>query len=497
MVAPVYTEEAPASLQVASARRVNIGRVGLVVTVVPTVISLLRGPDGTQVPNIILLTIAFIGFAAVVWAGRRRDGLNRRLVLVVTGGLMVLAVALPPIQSRDVWSYTMYGRMVSHYHDSPFTHVPADYPADPLAVRVAPVWAHTPSVYGPIWVAMSVPGTSLAGSSPLLNRLYFEALAALSVALAMWIIDRHTNRSPVALALVGVNPFVVLSVVNGAHNDATVGLLVLGAVLLALRNRWAACGALLALAVGIKVAAALCIIGVVVWAWRWRGWPTALRVLAWSGGLVLLLYAVGGGMDAVRPLQKASSQISGGSVWNWARLVAFAVFGHSASVGRRISSVATLATVALAALLVIRHRSKPHPAVVVGLAVLAYGLVAAYTLPWYLAWGLIPLALCYRSRTTVAMLVLSAILNIANVPDPRGAGNILRFRLEGAGAAFQGVYTRSIVPALELLLIIAVVVWSMTDVRGWLGRRYPGPIGRFVGADPPAGDPEPIEVEPR
>jgi hypothetical protein len=494
MSATAIFEEPASSLLPSSARRVLIGRIGLVVTVVPTVISLLRGPNGTQVPNIILLTISFIGFGAVVWAGRRRDGLDRRLVIVVTGGLMILAVALPPIQSRDVWSYTMYGRMVSHYHDSPFTHVPADYPADPLAVRVAPVWAHTPSVYGPIWVAMSVPGTSLAGSSPLLNRLYFEALAALSVALAMWIIDRSTNHSPLALALVGVNPFIVLSVVNGAHNDATVGLCVLGAVLLALKNRWAACSALLALAVGIKVAAALCIIGVVVWAWRWRGWRTALRVLAWSGGLVLLIYAVGGGMDAVRPLQKASSQISGGSIWNWARLVAFAVFGHSASVGRRISSVATLATVTLAALLVIRHRSKTHPAVVVGLAVLAYGLVAAYTLPWYLAWGLLPLALCYRSRTTVAMLVLAAVLNIANVPDPRSAGNILRFRLEGAGAAFQGVYTRSIVPAIELLLIIGAVVWSMTDIRGWLARRYPGPIGRFVSSDAPRPDAEPIET---
>jgi hypothetical protein len=31
-----------------------------------------------------------------------------------------------------------------------------------------------------MWIALSIPGTALAGSSPLLNRLYFQALAALS-----------------------------------------------------------------------------------------------------------------------------------------------------------------------------------------------------------------------------------------------------------------------------------------------------------------------------
>ena len=147
--------------------------------------------------------------------------------------LLVMAAAVPPIQSGDVWSYASYGRMVIKYHDSPYTHTPADYANDPIMSRTAPIWATQSSIYGPAWVAVSAPGTWLAGDSPRLNRLWFSVMAAAAVGMAMWLVFRETEGSVLAMALLGVNPFVVVSVVNGAHNDAVVGLAVLGATLLA------------------------------------------------------------------------------------------------------------------------------------------------------------------------------------------------------------------------------------------------------------------------
>ena len=44
-------------------------------------------------------------------------------------------------------------------------------------------------------------------------------------------------------------------------------------------------------------------------------------------------------------------------------------------------------TVALALWMVWRYRTKHHPAVVIGLVVLLYGLISAYMLPWYFAGG--------------------------------------------------------------------------------------------------------------
>ena len=51
----------------------------------------------------------------------------------------------------------------------------------------------------------------------------------------MMLVWRRT-RHPAAVAIIGLNPLVVVSVVNGAHNDAWVGLLVLVGVLLVDRN---------------------------------------------------------------------------------------------------------------------------------------------------------------------------------------------------------------------------------------------------------------------
>src|SRR5437667_45662 len=78
-------------------------------------------------------------------------------------------------------------------------------------------------------------------------------------------------RSAAALALLALNPVVIVSVVNGGHNDALVGLGVLGGVLLAERRPLVA-GLVLGAAALIKAAALLPLAVVAVWVWRRRGW---------------------------------------------------------------------------------------------------------------------------------------------------------------------------------------------------------------------------------
>jgi hypothetical protein len=449
-------------------RRAAVARLGLALTVAGSATALLRGPHGSLAPNIALLSVAFAGFATVVWAGREPGVLNRRVIIGLSGALLTLAVVIPPTQSADVWSYTMYGRMVSEYHENPFTHTPADHPLDPLAHRVSGTWFDTPSVYGPVWVALSAPGTAIAGDSALVARLYFELFAAVSIVAAMAIVWRETDGSPLALALLGVNPFVIISVVNGAHNDATVGLLVLGAVLLAQRARWRWCGALLAAAIAIKVAAGLVVPALVLWAWRWKGRRAGLTLAAWAIGCTALIYGVGGGFTGLLPLAKASSQVSRSTIW---QPLADISSLYRAPSTRLISGIAELSTLLFAGFLAFRYRAKSHPALVVGLAVLAYGLAASYVLPWYLAWGMVPLALCYRSRTALAMLVLSALLTISTIPDPH-RGIFVIPRQTSPAKAVQTFYTNWSLPLVELAALILVVLWATTDLQAWLGRRW-------------------------
>src|SRR5439155_18931353 len=166
--------------------------------------------------------------------------------------------------------YAMYGRMVAHHQVSPYRHAAAEFPHDPWAGKVPHGWRQTRSVYGPLFTGVSAAAMVPVGDSFLAGRLFFQLLAAAGVVGCLWLLERRA-RSAAALALLALNPVVIVSVVNGGHNDALVGLGVLGGVLLAERRPLVA-GLVLGAAALIKAAALLPLAVVAVWVWRRRGW---------------------------------------------------------------------------------------------------------------------------------------------------------------------------------------------------------------------------------
>lgn len=453
----------------ASQPRTIAGWLGLGVSAGATLASLARGPHGSQVPNMVLLAVAFAGFGVAIWAGRAPGGLSRRGVVVASVVLLAVAVAAPPIQSGDVWGYAAYGRMVSHYDDSPFTHPPAAYPDDPIISRTAPLWAGTASIYGPVWIALSAPGTWLAGDSPLANRLWFGMLAALSIAMAMWLVSRETQADPVAIALIGINPFVVISVVNGAHNDAVVGLAVLGAVLLAQRRRWGWCGLVLGLAVATKLPAAVCVLALGAWVWARFGREAVIRIAGVAVATVAVAYAVAGGPSALAPARRASRMLSGASPW---RAVRYWALHPTAQATSQLWATAATVVVVVAALWVgWRHRDRTQPALAVGAVVLLYAFLAAYMLPWYLVWAVLPLALVWRSRTTIVVVGFAAVMNVGYVPDPRVDGKLYRDIPHTTMQHLQYTYVHSWLPVLEIVGALALLAWSTDWPSRWLAER--------------------------
>src|SRR5205085_7125950 len=114
------------------------------------------------------------------------------------------------------------------------------------------VWRRTKSVYGPGFTLLSAAGMKVAGSSRLAARLFFQVVAALAIGAVLFLVDRR-GRDPLALAAIGLNPVIVLGVVNNAHNDALVGLPVLGAVLFVASERPVAAGLVAAAGALVKV----------------------------------------------------------------------------------------------------------------------------------------------------------------------------------------------------------------------------------------------------
>lgn len=422
-------------------------RAGVLVVVGATAAALPLGSQAAAGARLALLAVAAVAFAGVLVAHARRPFLSVRAVVVGSAVLVGVAVAVPPQGSADLWSYAAYGRIVAHYHRSPYRTEPDDLaPADPIGARVSPAWRATPSVYGPAFVAVAAGGSKLAGSSPTANRLFWQGLAAVAVLASLVLLARQ-GAGAGALAFLGLNPAVALTVVNGGHNDALVGLGVLAGVMLAERRRPVPAGAALGLAALVKVVALLPLGAVAVWTWRRGDRRGATRTLGTGAGLVLLGYALAGGRAALRPLSALAGAHSRASAWTL--------------LGRVVPVLETPA-VAVCALVVVLGavvlgRWRPPLALLVGAVVVISLVGAPYVLPWYAASALPVLALHWRSPVAFVGTATALGLAASYIGAPRLQDALLRTLVHP-------------LPAVAMpLFFTASLVWltAMSRQRAW------------------------------
>jgi Glycosyltransferase family 87 len=399
----------------------------LVVAVVSTGLLVAFAPRHSLL-SVLLVAVSTAACAVLVVFEHRRPRLGPRPVVAAVGLVFVVALIAPPRASNDIWSYAMYGRMVSAHHASPYEHVPADFRSDPLFDEVSPIWRHRGSVYGPAFVAFAAGVTYAAGDSPTTTRVLFQLAAAVVVAAVLALVWRRT-RSAAAVAWLGLHPLFGATVVNSGQVDAFVGLAILAGALLATQRRGVGAGVAIAAAVLTKLTAVLALVGLALWGWRRRERRVAVSAVAATGAAVVLLYLpfIRG---AFRVLDGADHTVTPGSVWS---APAQWLVGHDA--GRELPplesnttlttlfylSLVLVAVLAIGVGWVAARSERAEPAV--GTATASYAIGAEYTLPWYAAWSL-P-ALADRSPSAVAWVVwLQAAVLLAawKLPSPVEGG---------------------------------------------------------------------------
>jgi hypothetical protein len=298
-----------------------------------------------------------------------------------------------------------------------------------------------------------------AGQSPLAQRLFFQALYALAVMLALLLLSRR-DTDPGALAFVGLNP-VIIAIVAGGHNDLLVGVAILAAVLAAGDKRVVVAGVLLAVAVLIKVSAALPLVAVVAWMGVHYGWRRGARAAITAAGVIVAGYAAAGGMAALEPVRHASTDRSKASVWSFpVSWVERTLFGAHGTNIHAITNAAVVVVVIVAAVLIASRLSDLDPAIAAGGAVLVYLLGAAYVLPWYAGWGLPVLALAWRSRVALVAQIQASVLLLVYVDRP-GVRSAVFHDVVGSIATH-------VVPVVEAAVLLAIIAVS---VRRLVARR--------------------------
>lgn len=224
---------------------------------------------------------------ALFLLGLRSAARTSLRVCLLAAALPLAAATFPAaIHSSDVEAYVTVGRIQSRYGLDPYAHTADEIPdavEDPL---VFGQWLDRPCVYGPLFSLYARAVAAASGENAKLAIGLFKIGNVLALALAAWILIR-LGRGPPALWFLLAAPVVLLHVVVDAHNDALVGLFLLGTLAAARTGRWPLVLPALAAAALVKVAVVVVAPFALLFLWRRHG---AART-AISAALALALAA--------------------------------------------------------------------------------------------------------------------------------------------------------------------------------------------------------------
>jgi hypothetical protein len=445
---------------------------------------------------------------AWLWIGPLLRHRPRAATLTLACWAAPLALA-PPLFSRDVYSYLAQGTMVLRGLNA-YAVGPAELGASPLVAQVHPLWLHTPAPYGPAFLALAAGVAAVTGTHLVAGVLGMRLVAVASVVLLAVTVPRLATRYRVdpgrALWLGVLNPLVLIHVVAGAHNDGLMIALLVAGLLLADRGWLAAAVVLVTLAALVKAPAALAL-GYLAPLWatrlggRWR-WPAALGLTVALAGGTLVAISAGTGLglgwiDALSTPTVVHNGLSAstdlGQFLGWlGELVKAPLTTATAVTATRLVG-GLLATAACVTYWLRRDRLGLAGGVGLSLAVVV--LLGPVVHPWYLLWGLVPIAATGTSQRLIRVAVaLSASLCLVILPHgvnftPRGtleAGLGLLLGLAALVAA--GLPTRGAAggPLLGGPLLGGSVLGG--SILGADAGRQPGQVGQ--------GQPVPVDAQP-
>jgi alpha-1,6-mannosyltransferase len=406
-----------------------------------------------------------------------------------------LALA-PPLFSRDVYSYLAQSAELARGID-PYVFGPAGGLGveDPLVRSIPTIWRDTPAPYGPLFLVVGRGITALTGNDVVLGIFAYRVLALAGLALIIWTLPRLARRCGVDVGLalwLGVgNPLVLFHLISGVHNESLMIGLMLAGIEVGLRagpkvlDPHLLGGAFLIVCASAVKLPALLVLGFLGLHWaRLRG--GRVRDVAVAAGVLTAVTVVvytplsvgtGVGLGWTTTLAVPTLILSWMSVTTDLGLVGGQV-GILGGLGDHTTAVLSLfrgVGLAIALLLCVRllwmvYRGRLDPITGMAAGLGAVVLLGPVVHPWYVLWGLIPLA-ATRSLPRYRRALLAASAVLAVVVPPTGADfNFRAFQLPLALVA-------------SLVMLAVLILWQRSRIQGATGvdiDALPGhaPVGR-------------------
>lgn len=205
-----------------------------------------------------LIVVFLLLFASYAVAARTAHRISPRVLLGAILALHAMVLFAPPLFSSDVFSYAAYARIGTVYDANPYLHGPSAFPLEALHPLIGVQWVGTPTVYGPLFTALSYLLVPLGIAANVLAYKAVAAASSLALITFVWRAARLRGIDPAkAAALVGLNPVIVLFGVGGGHNDLLMLAILVAGLYVLLQRREVSGGALMIAATAVKLTAGL------------------------------------------------------------------------------------------------------------------------------------------------------------------------------------------------------------------------------------------------
>ena len=425
-----------------------------------------RGHVDQSAQRAALVAVALGSWALLVGLGWTRGTLPIKPLLAAIGITLVFAISTPSHQSGDVYSYAMYGRIVTVHHHNPFAWYPMHFEGDPMRRHVSALWQRTPDIYGLGFTVIMASLAPVIGQSSFLVHFSYQFVAVVAVTAMLWLLWRRT-RNPAALAFVGLHPLLAVSVVNGGHPDALVALGVLVGVFLAIERRPVLAGIAFALAASVNFTALVGAAVLCVWAFRRWTRPEVVKFAGIVGGLGVLPYLLMSGW--LQNAHEHSGLISRQSVWN-----AIGSFVSNTDLLHTLASNgATIMAGSLLAVIAVRHTSKGTPELAIAAGMASFLVASSWVMPWYTFTALPLLALRRPNLLSWTVALYSGFVLLGEQYPSLSATSV---------GSVAHLFLQNLLPVAALTGCVIVIVFRPRDLlAGDLGEV---PIDATVTAAP-------------
>lgn len=335
----------------------------------------------------------------------------------------------PPLSLTDIFNYVNYGRMEVFHNLNPYTTTPILEPHSDPAFTLSN-WHQLLSPYGPLFtlVTFAVVGLGMGGSFWALKAILM--VASLTLIWVVWKCARLLGRDQVAaIALVGLNPIVILWGLGGDHNDFITMLFVMLAFYGLLRPIAEApgtsrvslartgAGAAIVTAVALKASAGI-LVPIMLAPLLHR--PRRRELAQFLVGMALAALLWGAiSIAAFGPhLPDLATQGRLVTLYSLPNLLGIGLLQGGETEWLRIAlSGVLIAVIAWCALRAHRRRDWLTPA---GWATVALLVTLSWVLPWYILWLLPLAALAGSRRLRTTALVLGVYFIVAWAPVSSG-----------------------------------------------------------------------------